>query len=272
MPTPADLYIEGIRKKLKNYYAAWLPNEKLRLGDVGVLRGKLFTRVTSLADLGITFAERPDADPTPIDYVSESGVSMYFKGAGEVNTNLPNVPEGKAGVGVEFSREGAFVLKAPESYEPSIENIAQLEGQLIEAYKAGRWKSDWAVIVRLVQTPLATIMVSNSSQSKIEFSAEGSLPPGAPVDLGSAGIEFGVKVQKGDVIKFVGAKNLTPLFQLAKVMSKPWWNPWGGPSFAVRSARGEASPMSAITPERVRDDPQVAESLYLGLVSDTEEK
>ena len=29
MSTPAELYTGGIKKKLKNYYAAWLPNELL---------------------------------------------------------------------------------------------------------------------------------------------------------------------------------------------------------------------------------------------------
>ena len=75
MPTPAELYVKGIKKKLQNYFAAWLPNEPLGLGDVGILRKSLFTRTTSLENLGITFDEREDPDSSPLDYVSESGVS-----------------------------------------------------------------------------------------------------------------------------------------------------------------------------------------------------
>jgi hypothetical protein len=268
--TPADLYIDGIKKKLKNHWAAWLPSEKLKLGDVGILDGRLFTRVTSLSDLGITFKERPDTDSTPIDYVSDSGVTMYFKAAGEASAALPSVPQGKAGIGVDFSATGAFVLKAAESYEPTMDNIVQVEKDVIKAYKAGRWKSEWAVIVRLIRTPVATIMISNSSASKIEFSAEADLALGTTVDLGRANLDFGVRMQKGDIIKFPQAKNLTPLFQLARVKSKPWYNPLGSPSFAIKAVRADRTAMAAITPERARENPDAAESLYLDLVTDSD--
>jgi hypothetical protein len=268
--TPADLYIDGIKKKLKNHWAAWLPSEKLKLGDVGILNGNLFTRLTSLSALGIKFKERPDTDSTPIDYVSESGVAIYFKAAGELSAALPTVPQAKAGVGVDFSMTGAFVFKAPESFEPTIENIAQLEKDVVGAYKAGRWKSEWAIIVRLVQTPVATIMISSSSASKIEFSAEGDVALGATADLGSASLEFDVRMQKGDVIKFIQAKNLTPLFQLARVRSKPWYNPFASPTFAVKAYRADRISMAAITPEHARENPDAAESLYLDLVTDSE--
>jgi hypothetical protein len=270
MTTPADLYIDGIKKKLKNHWAAWLPNEKLKLGDVGILEGRLFTRVTSLSGLSIPFKERPDTDATPMDYVSESGVTMYFKAAGEVNTNLPSVPQAKAGVGVDFSASGAFVFKAPESFEPTIEDVVQIEKAIIEAYKAGRWKSEWAVIVRLVQTPVATIMISNSSASKVELSVEAEATPGMPADLGSGSLEFGLRTQSGDVIKFIQAKNLTPLFQLARVKSKPWYNPFGGPSFAIKAARAHTMSLAAITPEQARQNQDVADSLYLDLITDSE--
>jgi hypothetical protein len=265
MSTPADLYINGIKKKLKNYHAAWLPNEKLKLGDVGVLKNALFTRVTSLADLGISFAERPDKDSTPIDYVSESGVAIFLKAAGEVNTSIPNVPQGKAGVGVEFSQEGAFILKAPDSYEPSIENIVKLEQDVRQAFQEGRWRTKWAVIVRLVQTPVATIMVSNSSNAKVEFAVEGDASVSG-IDLGNAGLNFELKVQKGDVLRFERAQNLTPIFQLAQLQRR--WLGLRSPAFSIRRMQTGMQAIDAVTPAEAKADPEVANSLYLDVVRD----
>lgn len=265
MSTPAELYVNGIKKKFANYFAAWLPGEKLRLGDVGVIKNNLFTRITSLEHLGIKFTERPDESSTPIDYVSESGVSVFFKTSGEINPSLPNVPEANAGIGVEFSHEGAFIIKSPSSYEPSIENLAQLEKNIINLYGRAQWQSEWVVITRLVQTPVASIIVSNSSKSKVEFTAEGNIPL-ASLDLGNADLNFGLKSQTGDVIKFIGAQNLTPLFKVAKIKSK--WFGLGKTYLDVKSIGMIDNSMVEITPDRVKNDPDIAESLYLDLVRD----
>ena len=206
--------------------------------------------------MGIPFTERPDTDSTPIDYVSESGVSIIFKVAGEVNPALPNIPQAKAGVGVEFSQEGAFILKAPASYEPSIESTLDLEKHLLKALKKGDWDREWTVIVRLVQTPVATILVSNSSQSKLELAVEGDISP-ADINLGNGAIKFGFRAQKGDVLQFVGAENLTPIFQLGRLKRRLF-----GSSFRIRALR-----MRTSTIEAPASLPSGEEALYFDLVS-----
>ena len=218
MTTPETLYVDGIKKRFSNYFAAWLPNEPYRLGDLGILNGNIFIRTNNVQDpsIGFTFTERADPDPSPIDVVSESGVALMFKAAGEVNTLLPNVPQGEAGIGIEFSAQGAFILKAPETYQPSIENIDKLRQDVFDAYVRGRWDKRWAVIVRLVKAPHATIIVSKSSQAKLEFIAKGDFSSG-PINLGNANLTFELRAQKGDLFQSVGATNVTPLFQLARI-------------------------------------------------------
>jgi hypothetical protein len=262
MTTPAELYINGIKKKLRNYYAAWLPSEKLQLGDVGVLNGNVFSRTSTLASLGISFVTRPDPNSTPLDYVSESGVSIFLKGAGEVSTQLPNIPEAKAGIGVEFSKQGAFVFKAPDSHQPVIEDIRKLEQDVVRAYQSGNWRTNWAIVVRLVETPTATIMVSNSSQSKVEFAVEGAATAG-PIDFGNVSLDFGLRVEKGDVFKVVGGQNLTPIFQLAQLKTR-WFK---DPTFSIRAFHA-GSAMDEITPALTQRDQSVADALYLDLIRD----
>ncbi len=111
MSTPAGLYVEGIQKQLHDYFAAWLPSESRRLGDVGSLHGKFFRSVTSLDDLEIPFQERPDTSPTILDMTSESRVTVTFKARGETNDSLPNIPKAEAGVGLEFGKEGTFITR-----------------------------------------------------------------------------------------------------------------------------------------------------------------
>src|ERR1041384_7929215 len=135
MATPEELYVDGIKKRFRNYFATWLPDEKLKLGDLGTLNGNIFIRTSNILDspLGFQFIEREDIDPSPIDVVSESGVSMVVKAAGEVSQFMPNIPAADAGVAIEFASQGAFILKSPAVYQPSIENIEKLKADVLDA-------------------------------------------------------------------------------------------------------------------------------------------
>ena len=268
MATIAELYVRGVRKKFNNYYAAWPPTERFALGDVGILKRDLFTRVTQLKALGISFQTRSKPEPSPIDFVSESGVSIAFKAAGETRPDLPSIPTAEAGVGIEFGQEGAFLIKAPESFVSWIEDIATLQKQVRQAYLNGSWYPKWAAIVRLVTAPHATIMLSQSSQSKIELAAEGQVASGT-VDLGEAHINFTVKSQRGDIFQTTGAKNVSLLFQLVRIESS-----YLGLGFDVAVSAGDLSPspLDFITPQIARANPEVANSLYLGGVHHSDEE
>ncbi len=272
MASPAEIYVNGIRKKIKTYYAAWLPNEELLLGDVGVISDNFFTRVTSLKKLGIDFEERKDLDPTSIDLVSDSGVGISFKVAGEVSSMAPNIPQGEAGVAVEFTENGAFVFNAPVSYLPSIEDLEHLEEQIREAYKEGRWDSKWRVIVRLLLTPTVTILVSQSSKSKIELAAQGNINGGS-FELGDAKIALTAYHQSGDVLKILTAKNKTPMFQVAglsvsvlRILPFLHLQPQWRACVSMMDEPHVVPLFDVVTPEMARKDEAIAKSLHLELI------
>jgi hypothetical protein len=265
MASAAKLYVNGVKSKLLNYYAAWLPDGNFRLGDYGVLDGNLFTRLGSVADapFNFRFAELADPDPSPIEIASDSGVSLAFKAAGEANPKFSAVTQAEAGIAVEFSKQGAFVISAPETYEPSIADVGQLQNDIVTAYKAGRWKSSWAVIVRTVRAPVATILASRSSQGKVEFSITGAAAT-PTIALGDLSLGLSVKWQSGDIIRIAGGRNIAPFFQLARIRRR---FPWGRPEVGVfRAARAGAAAMDLVTPDVARADNAVGDALELELI------
>jgi len=274
MATPADFYVNGIKKKLNNYFATWLPSQEFKLGDVGVLEGNFFTRINSLNNLGIAFEERADSGSTPINYVSDSGVTITIKTSGEINQQLPSIPEAKAGMGIEFSKEGAFIVQAAKSYEPSISNISKLEEDIRHAFQDGKWKSKWVVITQLVYTPSATILISNSSRSKIELSAEGTIPVNG-FSLGEANAGFSMTSQTGDIWQCINAKNLTPFFKLVQIQAKPslWDILKIGTAYSSdlwKSATAHSkgvNPLDVVTPSVAKTNTEVAKALYLEQLS-----
>lgn len=265
MATPQEVYVNGIKKQLNNYYGAWLPSTRYELGDVGLVKDNLFEKVTSLKNLGISFKESPASHSTKIEYVSESGVSRVIKAAGQLNPNLPNIPEGQAGIGIEFSKEGAFIIQAEESYEPFIEDLVKLEKDISQVYQEGNWKSRWVVITQLIRTPNATIMISNTSQSKIELSAEGDVTLQG-ISLGNTQAKFAVRSETGNVLKFIDAEHITPFFKLLQIAARPW------PVFNIFRSQPACSiieplnPINFITPKLAKENVDIANSLYLELV------
>jgi hypothetical protein len=224
MPSPAQVYVNGIRKKTEIYYAAWLPDANLTLGDVGTLyKRTLFRRKTNLNDLGIKFGIISNQAQMSFDLQSDKGIELSTKAAGGVNSKTPNIPQAKAGIAVDFSAKGAFVIKAPQTSESTIKDIASLENQVLDLYNKGKWKAEWVVIDTLVTAPNAAILISRSSQGKIELSVDAPLTAGTSVQLGDANLTFNISFSSGDIINMSDAKNITPFFQLfgLKHVSKP---------------------------------------------------
>ena len=232
MANICDIYSTGIKRKLKNYWAAWLPTTKFQIGDVGILNGKYFEKIGSLKELKIDFKIEEDTSPSPIEIVSESGVSINFKIAGETNTAFPNIPAAEAGVKFKFGSAGAFAISCPESFEPMLAEPMALQEKIIDAFNKKIWQGEWSVITRVVTSPSATIVISNSKDSELELSSKADLKAGL-ADLGKANVEFSMKSQTGDMIKMIGAKDVTPFFQLASIKRR-WLGP---PKLRTRAMR-----------------------------------
>jgi len=191
----------------------------IELGTVGELEGGyLFRPRSTLRDRGIDFDPTADVvtdtSSSPLDFTSKSGVSITTKLAGEANTNIPSVPQGSAGIKLDFSREASFLIKAQESYEPRIRDLIGLERKILEKYRAGQWDRSWVVVSSLVMAPYVDIVISESASSSIELEVTGSGTV-QTVELGNVSLEFAMKRTSGKVLDMRGIRNGTPIFQLA---------------------------------------------------------
>ena len=270
MPTAADLYVRGIRKETKIYFAAWLPNEVLKLGDVGPLVGgflkkDFFKRRTSLENLGISFRVRQDKSPTPLDYISKQGTSVITKIAGEASDAIPALPTAKAGISLSFSSEGGYVFQAAESYEPTIEDMVSVNKQVVNACSEGRWEKNWAIITKIVNVPYATYVISTSSSSELVLEADADLKQGI-ADLGNASFNLTLRKQRGSFVKMLGAKNISPFFQLSRLKG----GTLNDPRLSSKMSRtfSAPDPLESITPQIVRENKEVEDSLFLDLITD----
>jgi len=216
------LYSKEIYSNLR-YRPTWLPGTPITLGSVGLIEGGIFRAITSLDKLDIPFEELIDTDRDSIDYSSSSGVSITFKAAGETNAKFEAIGSASAGVLIEFSRSGAVVLQFRGAANHRIADQPALYRKLLHSIVIGdeeKWQRKWVVITEVVQSESATIVISNSSNSKLELEASGSIKPTSLVDLSgklSVAKEFHVGT------KIISESGLTPLYRGVRVKRKFLW-------------------------------------------------
>ena len=216
MSSLAQLYAAEIRRHLGGYHAAWLPDTALRLGDVGVFQDGVFVRQGDLSHFGVEFAARPDSSPSRLDYTASNSVQVTFKASGETNAALPSIPVAQAGVGFSFAHAGEFALRAEQAFEPTIDDLFDLQRQLRALLKRGDWQGDYLVVTGVVQTPVLTLVIAKSDGAKVELSVEGTLTPAVPA-LGKAGIALGVVHQSGGVLRLDPGTDVTPFVRLHRM-------------------------------------------------------
>ncbi|HEY0036343.1 MAG TPA: hypothetical protein VGB66_06620, partial [Longimicrobium sp.] len=184
-------------------------------------------------------------------------VKVTLKLASQVSTGAPSIPQANAGVVVEFGRQGAYVIKAGTSYEPRLANVARLEDEILARLKAGSWKKEWVVVSQLVKTPNASILVSQTSNAKVEITAQGDATVGQAVKLGDVKFSFGITSESGKVYNFLDAENITPLFQLVGVKRRFL----GRTNVGTLDFRADSAEIDAAD---LGDNEDVRDVLYLG--------
>lgn len=246
MGSPADKYTSNMYTKFKRY-AAWPLNQVVKLGDVGVLNGKIFEYRQNLSDLGYAFKSRGASKPIDENHSSGKDASVSFKAAGEAMPNS-GLPVNEAGAKIAFGSQGAFIYQATGCVDEEIENKEALSTQILKWVKAGDWKQEWVVVdsVRTVQK--AAILVSESDNAVVEVSGKGDLGTGG-VSLATASAGLNVACKSGSVTHMVGKKaGLTPLFAVSRVKYSIWDHLVGGEGTvgrAMRSAGGGAKKKKA---------------------------
>jgi hypothetical protein len=70
-----DSYLQGIFQGL-GYYAAWMPNQSLSLGQVGRLNDREFEPLTSLQELKLPFVSTPGKTAFALDHSVKTNLRL----------------------------------------------------------------------------------------------------------------------------------------------------------------------------------------------------
>jgi hypothetical protein len=214
MGSAVDMYTKQMSEKF-DYVAAWTPGTLIRLGDIGEMHRHEFIPKSSIKSFGLRFGVVKDQSPETWEYSSSNQVAISVKAKGELSTEVPSVPKGKAGLAINFGSEGAVVVHAAGCRASRIANIIGLENQLWDLWNRYLWEERWVVVTEVVSAAKATILVSAAKGAKVELTARGAGQ--LPLGTAALGGTFSLASKQGMQASFVNDAGLTPFFRAIQI-------------------------------------------------------
>lgn len=219
MALPQKFFLENMYQNT-GYRANWLPDRPLRIGDIGKLDDGLFTLYTTLEQQNIAFLIREGASDLNLDYTSNDSVSIEFDANTGAVGQLSSHLEGK--VVISFSNANGVLLQMSGCKKYVIENLAEVETAVLKKYSTNEWPNEWVIISETIVTDNVTIIISTSSNNRIEFGCSTTISL-AQKRLADPSLNLKLISEKGSSTKILGANKLTLLYQV-KGVYKPFLN------------------------------------------------
>jgi len=217
-----DIYTEAIRDHFKVFYANWPIGEPIKLGDYGIMNGRIFIREGNIIDdYDIQFQSRIDTTQDHYYFKSTDSVKVEFFPKGSYIQ--PGMPRIKASMKIDFASEESVFFNAAGIKNHSIENLAKLGESILAMFKQKNWSEKRVIVTRLVQADSTTIIISGKSGASITLGAEGEAIPN--IDLADASIRMSVRVDDGVAFKIITEDGYFPMIGISGIKPKHWWVP-----------------------------------------------
>ncbi|HLF63265.1 MAG TPA: hypothetical protein VI603_05920 [Saprospiraceae bacterium] len=227
-------YLNEINNRFQ-YRATWEPNKTLAIGDIGILEKGIFSLRSTLAKENIPPTIRTDENEGSMKYTSEGAVDITAKLSGQTSMPQSGLAQGDAGITIQFKKQDAVVFQINGSRTHQIENTGEIEREVLQRFRENKWPKDWVIITELVQAKEATILISNSKDSKIELKANANVHAASDLDIADAQLQFGVVAKRGIATEIIAKEGITPLYRVSGI-KKPVF---GDPSLGTKELFGE---------------------------------
>ena len=221
MSSIADLYTDEVHDNLKPFYANWMPDQAIALGDYGILNDGIFTHLGNVSQWGVKgIVDSPQSGTDQIQFASKGAASVTFNAAGSVAVG--GVLNTKPSLKIDFSSERGVFFNAAACKHHMVDDKNALAAAIMHLYRdgKGKWKRDWVVVTDFIEARAATIMVSGGSSASIELEATADVPK---IDLANASLGLAIKSSTNigyQLIKQADDATLKPLIGFSKIQSK----------------------------------------------------
>lgn len=172
-------YGAEIRRNL-SYFPVWMPGEAVAPGDVGILRGDLFHKETTLRAIFPQFAfeTEPNGSPRQTHFFSKNCM------VGKLNAKGRALGHGKASLSIDFSAKGGVVFDAADCVGKAIKDIRAVTRH-ISAHRS-EWPDGMALVTHVETSARFAVLISESEGARVELT--GDVGPLAQVRIADASV------------------------------------------------------------------------------------
>jgi hypothetical protein len=204
------------------YLPTWDPGSKRELGDILEKTGTGYHRQGNVKELGIKVEIAPDPTRNAlIEWKSKQGVTIE---PGAQATVRKDLVDAKVAFTFKSNRVSGFYLRAKDVCFDMLSNNIELGEKIKELYAGKKWNINWVVITELVVAGSATIIISESTKSELQFEIAGTANTQV-VDIADASLKFNVTFDKDVGYYSIAKEGLTPAFKLHKLKSFKEYGP-----------------------------------------------
>ncbi|THA36632.1 hypothetical protein E6R18_01160 [Streptomyces sp. A1277] len=214
MASIPELYTREMHTKCE-YLACWLPSTRMAVGDVGLLSGHRFRKLTTLAELGIPFTRNEDSPFTDLDYSSAECVAV------EPGVRLGSTADDAlCNLSVTFTRDGATLFQASGCVQESMGNIPALESALRTRHENRDWRLEYVVVTEVVRTGPTAILVAERRGAQLDLQVSTSALT-SPLPIASATAKCAITRRQGIAADVLAPDGATPLFNAVQLRKRP---------------------------------------------------
>ncbi len=215
-------FVENIQRRIyakTSMFGAWLPTDRLNVGEYGLIRRGRFNREGQLRQRGIAFTETRTATVP-----SKLGFSDRAKFVTKNSANAELAAKQVSGaLELSLSGEGAFVYQLEDIVARRIADKESFFQTLFSAILSGKlkWQDEFVLIDEVREAGAATMIVLESDSGKLVL--KGKLPVGAEssVPLARLSAQTSVDVESGSIFQALGQTSSTPLYHVVRLSFDP---------------------------------------------------
>jgi hypothetical protein len=213
MANPYKFYLRDMNNKT-GFRATWDPGKPLKIGLIGKLdQTGIFTVFTSLEKEGIPIEVFTDTSKQDMDFTSSDSVTISVKLAGSAPLAGSALSDLEAGFSFDFKSDKSVVFQTVGNKTHQLTNLGQIEDLILDKFHNDNWDKDWLIVTQLIESEAGTILISNSSNGKLELKAKADA---GTQNLKLTDVSLGLTVarEQGSTIKVIAQEGLTPLYRV----------------------------------------------------------